>query len=294
MSILERGVGLREVPTLVSPSALRPGQRRARDQADQRMRDRRSATRRPRRRARSPRRATGPRGSRVRAPAGPSGSPAARLGPRRLRAGAGSSRAARAARAPNTKHSVRELEASRLAPCRPGARALADREQPGQARAAVQVGGDPAHHVVGRRGDRDELTLGIDPGSAQRGDDVGKQRRSPPRACPSATAAAPLRSIWRWIARATSSRGASSSTNRSPSGVEQLGALASDRLGDEEAVRAVGGGNRGRVKLHHLQVGQRRRPRCRPAAGRRRSRRSGWSSAPRERPRRRWPGSWPR
>ncbi len=37
VSILGSGVGLREVPSLVGPSALGPGHPRARDQADQRM-----------------------------------------------------------------------------------------------------------------------------------------------------------------------------------------------------------------------------------------------------------------
>ena len=45
-----------------------------------------------------------------------------------------------------------------------------------------------------------------------------------------------LRRSSAWIASATSSRGASSSTKRSPSRVEQVRALAAHRLGDQEAV----------------------------------------------------------
>ena len=58
-----------------------------------------------------------------------------------------------------------------------GARALADRVQAGERRATVDVGGDPAHHVMGGRGDRHELALGIDAGPAERGDHVREQGR---------------------------------------------------------------------------------------------------------------------
>ncbi len=39
-------------------------------------------------------------------------------------------------------------------------------------------------------------------------------------------------------------------------GVEQQRALAADRLGDEEAIGAVGRGHGGGMKLHELEVGQ--------------------------------------
>ena len=58
------------------------------------------------------------------------------------------------------------------------------------------------------------------------------------------------------IASATSSRGASSSTNRSPSGVEQRRALAAHGLGDEEAVAGAVAHERGGVELHELEVGE--------------------------------------
>ena len=55
----------------------------------------------------------------------------------------------------------------------------------------------------------------------------------------------------------TASRGASSSVKRSPRGVEQLRALAADRLGDQDAVEAgAGQGERGRVELAELEVGE--------------------------------------
>ena len=64
-----------------------------------------------------------------------------------------------------------------------GAGALADRVQARERGPPVDVGGDPAHHVVGGRRDRHKLALGVDPGLAQRADDVGEQRRVDRRAC---------------------------------------------------------------------------------------------------------------
>ena len=60
---------------------------------------------------------------------------------------------------------------------------LADGIQPGQARARVQVGDDPTHHVVRRRGDRDQLARRVEARLAQRGDDVGEVARGRSRAC---------------------------------------------------------------------------------------------------------------
>ena len=49
-----------------------------------------------------------------------------------------------------------------------GAGGLADRVEPGTRRAAVQVGDDAAHHVVGGRRDRDQLARRVEPRLAQR------------------------------------------------------------------------------------------------------------------------------
>ena len=68
----------------------------------------------------------------------------------------------------------------------------------------------------------------------------------------------PLSAIFDQIARATSSRGASSSTKRSPPASKQRGALAADRLGDQEALAALHAGDGGGVELHELEVGERR------------------------------------
>jgi len=54
-------------------------------------------------------------------------------------------------RAAKTTPSRRELEARRLAPWTPGAGGFADGEQAGEAGAAVEVGEDAAHQVVGGR-----------------------------------------------------------------------------------------------------------------------------------------------
>ena len=58
----------------------------------------------------------------------------------------------------------------------PGAGALADGIQTGDGGAPIEVGGDPAHHVVRGRRHRDGLSFGIDPRGAQRADDVREQR----------------------------------------------------------------------------------------------------------------------
>ena len=72
----------------------------------------------------------------------------------------------------------------------------------------------------------------------------------------SATAVAPLAARLRWIARATSSRGASSSTKRSPLASSRRGALAADGLGDAEALAPGDADHGGRVELDELEVGE--------------------------------------
>ena len=159
----------------------------------------------------------------------------------------------------------------------PRARRLADREEPGDRRRAVEAGDDPAHPVVRRGGHRDELARRVDAGPAQHVDDVREERRVD-RAHVEVHVSAPVAAIRSQIARATSSRGASSSTNRSPCGVEQRGALAPDGLRDEEPLAARDPGHRGRVELHELEVRE-RAPASGRAAGRCPASRAGSSSA---------------
>ena len=85
------------------------------------------------------------------------GRPARRARPSRSGASRGVAVIASAARAPNTSPSSSELLASRLAPWTPGARHLAGGEQPVDRRPAVEVGLDPAHHVVRGRTDRNAI-----------------------------------------------------------------------------------------------------------------------------------------
>ena len=79
-----------------------------------------------------------------------------------------------AARAPNTIASSSELEASRLAPCRPVEATSPTAHRPGTVERRALVGGDAAHVVVGGGCHRDRLALGIDAGSAAQGVDGGK------------------------------------------------------------------------------------------------------------------------
>ena len=133
-----------------------------------------AAARGPRRRARGRRGATSPRGSRG-VGAGATGS----AGSRRL--GAAHRRLLEAGeRGPAAEHEAlaERVGGEPVGAVQPGAGALADRVQAGDAvRAAVEVGRDPAHHVVAGGGDRDELRRRVQPGLAQRGDDVGEAAR---------------------------------------------------------------------------------------------------------------------
>jgi hypothetical protein len=115
-----------------------------------------------------------------------------------------------------------------------GAGALADRVEAGQGRARragrsrsrPSCSGRPARPGRARARDRSR------PASARRRSGTAPDRPRACRARPSCAAA----SISVLDRPATSSRGASSSTKRSPSGVEQQCALAADRLGHEEPV----------------------------------------------------------
>ena len=76
------------------------------------------------------------------------------------------------------------------------------------------------------------------------------------RACPARPSCAPVSRRRAWIARETSSRGASSSTKRSPVRIVQRRALAADRLGHEEALAPGHADHGGGVELQQLEVGQ--------------------------------------
>ena len=82
--------------------------------------------------------------------------------------------AAAAARAPRTKHSLRLLEASRLAPWRPVQAHSPTASRPGSELRPVEVGGDAAHHVVRGGRDRDGLGGRVEAGLAQGLEDVGE------------------------------------------------------------------------------------------------------------------------
>ena len=139
-----------------------------------------------------------------------------------------------------------------------GARALADRVEAGHRRRAVEVGDDPAHAVVRRRRHR----------ARARSPD-----RGPPRAARSTTLGNSAGSTAR-MSRSTLGRPLSSHLRPDRArhlvarrelldealavGVQQGGALAADRLGDQEALAALDAGHGGRVELHELEVGERR------------------------------------
>ncbi len=165
---VEPGVGVGKVAPLVGAPALGACQCAVGDQSHQRMRVGRELFAGRRRRARVRRGARAPRGWRWSAPV-------ARRGVRRMRvrlggargAGAGSASAARAARAAEHEALGQRIGGEPVGAVQPGAGALADRVQARERRAALEVGGDSTHHVVGGRRDRHQLALGVDARAAQ-------------------------------------------------------------------------------------------------------------------------------
>ena len=237
-------------PRLSSRSSAQRG-----DQARERVRVARAAARGPRRRARGRRRATAPRASRALGGCdrlgAAGGSPAVGRAARRARRSA--------ARAPKTKHSRQRVGGQAVGAVQAGAGALADRvEARAPSVAPSRSVTIAAHHVV--RGRRDGHQLGRrDRGPASRSalDDVREQRRVD-RAHVEVDAR-PRRS--RCMLRPDRARDLVARRELLDEalavGVEQRGALAADRLGDEEALAALDAGHRGRVELHELEVGER-------------------------------------
>ena len=187
------------------------------------------------------------------------------------RRGAGLARARRARRGGRRRGT--RAASSRRAGSRRGRRCRRTRRRRrGRAASvrAVEVGDDAADRVVRGRRDRDRLGGRVVAGALERRHQAGKRPRSIAR-----------RSRPAWprsaIARATTSRGASSSVKRLAVVVDEQRALAAQRLGEQEAVveRARSGGT-GRTRGRRA-----RRRRGRRARAPRRARRAGSSSAPR-------------
>ena len=102
----------------------------------------------------------------------------------------------------------------------------------------------------------------IQPRLAQRADDVGEQQRVDRAHVEVDAAARPLSVIFDHVARATSSRGASSSTKRSPSASRRVAPSPRIASVTRKPSRPLMPVDRGRVELHELEVGERR---ARPA-----------------------------
>ena len=153
-------------------------------------------------------------------------------------AGAGSSIAASAARRPNTKHSLSELEASRLAPCTPVQAHSPTAYRPGRRRAPVEVGRDAADHVVGGGRDGDQVAVGSMPGLARAPRRCSGSAPGRRRAC----RAGPRRRRRRELRRRSRARPRRAARARRRSarrrGVEQQRALAAHRLGDRGSRRS--------------------------------------------------------
>ena len=154
----------------------------------------------------------------------------------------GSASAARAARAPKHEALAQRVRGQPVGAVQAGARALADRvEARARVARAVEVGRRRRPSRSARRARPGTSSRRrVEPGLAQRGDDVGEERRVDRAHVEADAVGRPSRASVARSARATSSRGASSSTKRSPSRVEQRRALAADRLGDQEALAARG------------------------------------------------------
>ena len=136
-----------------------------------------------------------------------------------------------------------------------GRRALADREEPRQARAAGIVDDDASDRVVGRRRHRDQITPRVEPGARERLRDVGKPSgvdASHVEDDVSFAAAGELlvyrpRDLVPWC-----------QLRDEPLllAVQQETALAPDGLGDQEAVELSLPRERGGMELKQLEVGQ--------------------------------------
>ena len=133
-------------------------------------------------------------------------------------------------------------------PVDPGAGALAGRVQAGHLRAPVEVGDDAAHRVVGRRGDGHRLRGRIEACVDERAHERGEARCGRP----GAGRAAPFPATP--TARATTSRGASSSVKRSPSPSRR--SAPSPRSASLR--RSPPPREHGRMELDELEVGERR------------------------------------
>ena len=97
-----------------------------------------------------------------------------------------------------------------------GAGALANRVQPGQGGAPVEVDRDSTHHVVGRRGDRHRRRARLQPRLCAATRTRWESGRGRPSRRSSPTWAVPSAAIRSRIAAVTASRGASSSVKRRP------------------------------------------------------------------------------
>ena len=205
-------------------------------------------------------------------------------GRRRRAARRGRQRGAR----PKTKHSVSELEARRLAPCRPvqASRRSRRARRPSSRRPGRRRSRPCRSAARGRRG---RARWPVQAGLAQCADHVGEQQRVDP-AHVEVDARAPLSRIFARRARHLVAR-RKLVDEALAVGVEQGRALAADRLGDQEALAARDAGDCGRVELHELEVGQRGARRRGRAACRCRATRAGWSCATTGRPSRPWRGS---
>ena len=138
----------------------------------------------------------------------------------------------------------------------PGARALADREQAGDALGApVEVGDDPAHHVVAGGGDRRHGHR-VQPGLAQRGDDVREAAGVDAAHVQADRRRARARELVEDRARHGVARGELVDEALAVRAV-QRGALAAHGLGDQEALSAREPDDGRRVELADFEVRQR-------------------------------------
>ena len=161
--------------------------------------------------------------------------------------------APRGARTRSTRRaSSRRAGSRRGRPCRRTRRGVEARE----ARAPVAVGDDSPDHVMRRRRDRNR-----DPAADRTRPRSGHPMMfgKPVRldlAHVEHHGVRPLRSSSSWIARATSSRGASSSTKRSPSAVKSSAPSPLTASLIEEAVQRALRDQRGWMELEQLEVGE--------------------------------------
>ncbi len=185
---------------------------------------------------------------------------------RRLGSAGRSASSARPIRSAKTRPSSREFDASRLAPCTPVQATSPQAYRPGTLGAAIEVGADPAAGVVAGGRDRDQVDRRVE-AAGLAGLQDGREAVLPavaaqvpavePHVRGARLAHAPHDRLGDHVARREVGQLVLPLHEAHPGVVDEEGALAAHRLGDQRLLAAGGRPevHHGGVELHELEVG---------------------------------------